>query len=179
MPILERMKNDFPLSTDWSLSRMENICGWLVSLSQISQTRELALLAFEIRQAAISITNFDQARVLAEHESSDEEEAPVIPQVLSSKPSLPDPPPPVSMCPICATRNKAGKDDHTENTVDAPDTLINPASDSTIRVKWPIQVKKVLEKVGGQDEVEFPHKVRLSYRFSCCRFFFFFYFFSF
>ena len=162
MPILERMKNDFPLSTDWSLSQMENIRGWLVPLSQISQTRELALLAFEIRQAATSITDFDQARVLADHELSDEEEAPAIPQVLSSKSSLPDPPPPVSMRPIHATRNKAGKDDHIGNTADAPDTLINPASDSTIRVKRPIRVKKVLEKVGGQDEVEFPHKVRMS-----------------
>ena len=45
MPILKRMKTNFPLSTDWSLSQMENICGWLVPLSQISQTCELALLA--------------------------------------------------------------------------------------------------------------------------------------
>ena len=162
MPILERMKNDFPLSTDWSLSRMENIRGWLVPLFQISQTRELALLAFKICQAATSITDFDQARVLADHKSSDEEEAPAIPQVLSSTPSLPDPLPPVSMRPIRATRNKAGKDDRVGNTVDAPDTLINPASNSTIWVKWPIWVKKVLEKVGGQDEVEFSHKVRVS-----------------
>jgi hypothetical protein len=157
------MKNDFPLSTDWSLSKLENIRGWLVPLSQIFQTRELALLAFEIRQAATNIIDFDQARVLATHESSDEEEAPTIPQALSPKSSLPDPPPPVSLRPIRAARTKTGKDDHIGNTVGAPDTLTNPASDSTIRVKRPIRAKKVSEKVGGQDEMEFSHKVRTSY----------------
>jgi hypothetical protein len=156
------MKTDFPLSTDWSLSRMENIRGWLAPLSGISQTRELALLAFEIRQAAISITDFDQARVLADHESSDEDEAPALSQVLSSKPSLPDPLPPVSMRPIRATRNKTGKDDRIGNTVDVPDVLINPPSDATIRVKRPIRVKKASEKIEGPNEAEFPHKVRMS-----------------
>ena len=173
MPILERMKNDFPLSTDWSLSRMENIRAWLVPLSQIFQTRELALLAFEIRQAATSIIDFDQARVLADHESSDEEETPAVPQALSPKSSLPDPPPPASMRPIRATRNKAGKDDHIGNTVGASDTLTIPVSDSTIRVKRPIRVKKVLEKVGGQEEMEFSHKVRTPQDFSFCQFYFF------
>ena len=149
------MKTDFPLSTDWSLLQMENIRGWLVPLSQISQTRELTLLAFKIRQAATSITDFDQARVLADHELSDEEEAPVISKVLSSKPSLPlqmqtrsSRPPRSSHPPRASATNEESVFEETSAPPPGP----------PIRVKQSTRAKPASGEAEDSSEVHFPSK---------------------
>ena len=155
------MKNGFPLSTDWSLSRMENIRSWLSRLAQISQTRELALLSFDIRQVASSISDFDQARVLAEDDSS-EEEAPAASIVPLAKPPLP--PLIQTTRPTCPIPTLATNKDPVAGVPSAPP----PAS--TIRVKRSTRNKQPSGEVEDVDEVHFPNKVS-TYMF--CRSFLF------
>jgi hypothetical protein len=62
--------------------------------------------------------------------------------------------------PIRSLRGKVARDDHFDSTVAVPEVILNASSDSTIRVKRSIRVKKASEKMGGNEEFEFPHKVR-------------------
>ena len=165
------MKNEFLLTFDWSASSLEDIRSWLPEFYKLSAARELVLIEFDIRTYGDLIAAFDGSRVPLTVQDSE-----LVSSSLSSEASISKDSNPVSTTPIPtisgslasistrstrSTRGKALKDDHVGNMVEIPEVLINPTSDSTIRVKWPVQVKKASEKVEGKEEVEFPHKVRV------------------
>jgi hypothetical protein len=185
--ILERMKNDFPPSIDWSVSTLEDIRSWLPNFSNVPSSRELVLIDFDIRSYGDLIASFDNSRVPLANQDS--EMVPIslgsetdvsknsIPLPLTAANPIPtvlDALPSTSTRSVRSTRGKTARDEPVGNTVAVPEVLINAPSDSTIRVKRSVRVKKASAKVGGEEETEFLHKVNVFYRLSLCRFISFF-----
>jgi hypothetical protein len=158
------MTNEFPPSFEWSVSKLEDIRSWLPDLSRVPSSRELVLVDFDIRSYGDMIARFDNSRIPLANQVS--EPVPValgaeidVPQHSNPLPSADEPSIPVR--PIRSLRGKVAKDDHFDTTVTVPEVVLNASSDSTIRVKRSVRVKKVSEKIAGKEEIEFSHKVRI------------------
>ena len=182
------MKNDFLPSIDWSVSKLEDIRSWLPDLSCVPSSRELVLIDFDIRSYGDLIASFDNSRVPLANQDSE-----LVPVSLGSEfdvskssnplpltaaipiPTILDALPLTSACSVLSTRGNTARDEHVGNTVAVPEVLINASSDSTIRVKHSVRVKKALAKVGEEEETEFLHKVCVFYHLPLCRFYFLFF----
>ena len=156
--------NDFPPSFEWSVSKLEDIRSWLPDLSRVPSSRELVLVDFDIRLYGDLIARFDNSRIPLTNQAS--EPVPValgaeidVSQTSNPLPSASATSTPVR--PIRSTRGKAARDDVFDTTVAVPEVVINAPSDSTIRVKCSVRVKKASEKMGEKEEIEFPHKVHM------------------
>jgi hypothetical protein len=158
------MTNEFPPSFEWSVSKLEDIRSWLPDLSRVPSSRELVLVDFDIRSYGDMIARFDNSRIPLANQASEP-----IPVALGAEIGVSPHSNPLSSAddssipvrPIRSLRGKVARDDHFDSTIAVPDVVLNASSDSTIRVKRSIRVKKASEKMGGKEEFEFPHKVRV------------------
>ena len=168
------MTNDFPPSFEWSVSKLEDIHSWLPDLSRVPSSRELVLVDFNIRSYGDLIARFNNSRIPLANQASEpvpvalgaeinvsQTSNPLPSADATSTPAILDVSPSTSVRPIRSTRGKAARDDHFDTTVAVPEVVINAPSDSTIRVKCSVRVKKASEKIGEKEEIEFPHKVRM------------------
>lgn len=156
------MTNEFPPPFEWSVSKLEDIRSWLPDLSRVPSSRELVLVDFDIRTYGDMIARFDNSRIPLANQVSEP-----IPVALGAEIGVSPLSNPLSSAnessipvrPIRSLRGKVASDDHFDTTIAVPDVVLNSSSDSTIRVKRSIRVKKASEKMGGKEESEFPHKV--------------------
>ena len=127
--ILDRMKNEFLPTLDWSACRLEDIRSWLPDFSELPPSQELVLIEFNICTCGDLIANFDNSRISLAHHDSE-----VVPTSLSSEVIIPKDSellPPVS---TCSTWSKAAKDKRVGNMADTPKVLVSSPSSVAMAV---------------------------------------------
>ena len=161
---MERMKTDFPPTTNWSLARLEDMRGWLPRLSQLPPTRELTILSFDIRQSGTIIADLDSYFVSVAS-------APPADDVITSTDNLSLKPATSSPLPVMRpTRANRRKTTTTEISDGAESDEVLRIYDSvtaspvgvSIRVKRATRSKQSLGEVENADEGHFPNKVSTS-----------------
>lgn len=146
--MLKRMKTDFPPTTDWNLSNMNDLVSYLPRLSQLPLTRELNSLIFEIREVSNLIATFQQSL------SSNEDIVSKKDQASSSLQPIPPTTPSISTTAV--------------NLRQKPFIRVPPLTTEASRkieplpldyVRRSIRATKASKKVEGDEEVAFPNKV--------------------
>jgi hypothetical protein len=144
--MLDRMRNEFPPETNWSLSSLADLREFLPPLSHQPLTRELNSLIFELNTAGNLIANFPK---------------PIAPNVdnSSNRDSVSVPAPPITPILPVMQANRSMRSRKMVRSLlneDEPEPEL-PA----IQVKRSGRIKRTPEAVPEGEKASFPVKVRL------------------